>query len=43
MTNSTNQTFSTAYRAVLTAVFVGIADVLIPYLYNSPKFEEYVV
>ena len=34
MTNSTNQTFTTAYRAVLTAVFVGIADALISLCFN---------
>ena len=34
MTNSTNQTFNTAYRAVLTGVFVGIADALISLVFN---------
>jgi hypothetical protein len=34
MTTSTNDTFTSAYRAILTAVFVGIADALISLIYN---------
>jgi hypothetical protein len=34
MTNSTNQTFNPAYRAVMTGVFVGIADALISLCFN---------
>jgi hypothetical protein len=34
MTNSTNQTFNSAYRAVMTGVFVGVADTLISLCFN---------
>jgi hypothetical protein len=34
MINSSNQRFTTGYRAVLTGVFVGIADALISLVYN---------
>ncbi len=34
MTISTNEKFTTAYRAVLTGVFVGIADALISLIFN---------
>ena len=34
MTNSTDQTFTEHYRAVMTAVFVGVADALISLVFN---------
>ncbi len=34
MTNSTEQSFTANYRAVMTAVFVGVADTLISLFYN---------
>jgi hypothetical protein len=34
MTNSTDRTFDTAYRAVLTGIFVGIADALVSLCFN---------
>jgi hypothetical protein len=34
MTNSTDQSFAGGYRAVMTALFVGVADTLINLLFN---------
>src|ERR1700722_16002228 len=34
MTNSTDQSFAGSYRAVMTAVFVGVADALISLIFN---------
>jgi hypothetical protein len=34
MTNSTEQSFAGSYRAVMTAVFVGVADALISLIFN---------